>query len=144
MLAFILLDGTLELGIPLIDQQHRDLAELINELILLAREGEADLDAALPPLQALYEQTRAHFRAEETLMATVGYAQLPTHRTEHQLLLAELRTFVRQIEERQATLDHKAAHALKDWLVVHVVVDDRAFAAAYHDSAIPRQDVTPD
>lgn len=133
MSAFIIWGDALELGIPSVDEQHRELVDLLNRLAALSSSdiGAEAHDDMLELLGHLYQHTVVHFRHEEELMETIDYLDLAAHRDEHHMLLAELRSFVHQIENGDSILDAKSIHALRDWLMVHITSSDRPFAAAY-------------
>ena len=131
MSAFIVWGETLELGIPSVDEQNRELADLLNRLATVSAPGAGIHDDQLELLGDVYQHTQVHFRHEEELMEEIGFADLPTHRAEHQLLLAELKSFVHQVESGDAATDAKSINSLKDWLLVHIASSDRPFATAY-------------
>ena len=69
-------------GVDELDQHHRHLAELINQL---AEHGADDLRSAamVDILSALIGYAEYHFRKEEELMASTDYYDLEYHRQEH-------------------------------------------------------------
>jgi hemerythrin len=127
---------TLEVGF--MDEDHRQLAALLNRL---ARdygpvEGRGDCPPrrpAAPPLaealEDLSRHARAHFLREEAVMRTDGYPWLDRHKGEHDLLLAELSFLVRELHasgvERVAG---GVLETLKDWLLGHILEQDRDLA----------------
>jgi hemerythrin-like metal-binding protein len=132
-----------ELGVGFMDEDHRALAALLDALARRygVRDGLADgrpvpgdppgaQSSLLADLAALADHTRAHFEREEEAMQREGFPDLPDHKSEHDLLLAELTVLMREIESaadqciRADTLD-----SLKDWLLGHVLEMDRELAA---------------
>lgn len=144
MSAFIVWSETLELGIPSIDEQHRELVDLLSRLATVSAPGTGgDIhDDQLELLGHIYQHTRVHFRHEEELMEEVGFADLPTHRAEHQMLLAELRSFVHQVESGNTVIDAKSISSLRDWLLVHIASSDRPFANVYLEAMALEEEVT--
>ena len=144
MSLLILWGDALKLGIPSVDEQHRELVELLNRLAALSSSevGAEARDDMLELLGHIYQHTVVHFLHEEELMAAIDYPDLAAHRDEHHMLLAELRSFVHQIENGDTVLDAKSIHALRDWLVVHISSSDRPFAAAYIQAKAPEESVT--
>lgn len=143
MSLLILWGDALKLGIPSVDEQHRELVELLNRLAALSGSdvGAEARDDMLELLGHIYQHTVVHFRHEEELMAAINYLDLAAHRDEHHMLLAELRSFVHQIENGDTVLDAKSIHALRDWLVVHISSSDRPFAADYNQAKEPEENV---
>ncbi len=114
------------LGIPEIDEQHKVLFELINELWdALAKRS--PIQSQLLVIEGLEHYTTAHFAAEETLMRVIKYPKFDTHKQTHD-------KFVRRIAEEKARLlagnglSLDVLYFLKDWLVNHILVDDQDYA----------------
>ena len=79
-----------ESGIGLIDEEHRHLIELGNELLnrALAHESPA---AILPVLDRLIEDIRTHFADEEGLLAEADYPDIAEHQEIHARLIEDAR-----------------------------------------------------
>ena len=147
----------LRLGVQEVDEQHDALADVLNRLARHVREpvslfvprktlperlsfkdcrgangggpcDESTFEVTKTVLDELTHLTETHFADEESLMAQAGYPGLADHRLEHQLLLAELMEFVRDVQAGYASLEICHLLALKDWFVGHVVLADREFA----------------
>lgn len=112
-------------GSPLLDQHHRHLAQLINQLAACAAsEGLSERVADI--LESLISYAEYHFGEEESLMEAAGFPELATHRHEH----------VRFCETTAETC-YKAMHGiirvdelagyLIDWWNGHVLVEDMKF-----------------
>lgn len=127
---------TLEVGF--MDDDHRALAARLNRL---ARDYGAGASLPpypirqpqAPPLQAalaeLARHAREHFQREEDLMRTDGYPGLSDHKSEHDQLLAELSIVARGLRDSgRQWLDAELLDSLKDWLLGHVLEQDRALA----------------
>ena len=71
------------MNIAVLDQQHKQLIETVNELDQALRRGEgnAALDSVL---DKLVEYALVHFAAEESLMQERDFPGLYTHRTQHE------------------------------------------------------------
>jgi diguanylate cyclase (GGDEF)-like protein/hemerythrin-like metal-binding protein/PAS domain S-box-containing protein len=113
------------LGIPLIDEQHRRLVDLVNRLGERLRD-DAGPAAVANAMQELLDHTALHFRTEEELMRAHGTANAERHRQEHRVLLADLRSLASGIETTSVML---ALQHLKAWLVRHIDSLDRELAA---------------
>lgn len=126
----------LALGVPELDEQHRQLAVLINRIAEASGVADAGPEAAADPavaalLEKLYRETRRHFEQEEALMAAVDYPGAAEHRREHVMLLGELKSWSLQVRRRNTPVRERDLAELRDWLVGHVVGPDREFARAY-------------
>jgi hemerythrin len=123
------------LGVDFMDWDHRCLVALFNRCV---RDLEAwrsrgaptpGFSRPLATLDALGALTRAHFRREEAVMREAGYPSLVPHKSEHDMLLAEYTVMLREIRAAGPDgLDFAAFAALKQWLIGHLLGDDRTLA----------------
>jgi hemerythrin len=113
-----------EVGIEVIDGQHRHLLDLINRLQDALGCG-TDLGDLVASLKELVRYTEHHFATEERLMDEVG-ASAERHRGEHQRLLEGLMRFTARLD---ATSVSESSHFLQDWLFRHIDEVDRPFGA---------------
>ena len=117
-----------ETGDPVIDEQHRNLVEIVNKFEAASRKGKARriLDEIL---RDLVGYTQEHFTAEEAIMAEAGYDKLKLHKAQHRQLLQKVERF--QFEFRSGKrVSAKMHDFLQYWLMNHIRIDDMAFAAA--------------
>jgi hemerythrin len=113
-----------EVGIEVIDGQHRHLLELINRLQQELDSG-SDLELLVESLRELVRYTEHHFATEERLMDEVA-ASAERHRGEHQRLLESLMRFTVKLDSESVS---KSSHFLQDWLFGHIDEVDRPFGA---------------
>ena len=113
-----------EVGIEVIDGQHRHLLELINRLQQELDTGN-DLELLVESLRELVRYTEHHFATEERLMDEVG-ASAERHRGEHRRLLESLMRFTVKLDSKTVS---ESSHFLQDWLFRHIDEVDRPFGA---------------
>jgi hemerythrin len=125
------------LGIQLLDEQHRLLADCLNRLARQCSCTEAgdpgdreEVRRRLGKLlDELYSTAKQHFKKEEALMLEQDYPGYASHLREHVMLLAELKsTFISQFEQGCCQMDPAVFKALRSWFIVHVIRSDREFA----------------
>ena len=107
-----------------VDEQHRHLIDLLNQLTSTLREAPDTLDIALA-LQNLGRETSQHFSHEEQVMANISYDRLELHRQKHQALLAEFseRSTALVEQARLGEIEDLIAY-LKFWLLHHLMSED--------------------
>ena len=140
------------LGVELIDRQHHQLAVLLNSMaeLYLNSKGETDAEqrAGLlkEQLKMLCEKTREHFNDEEGLMLEAGYPDHPEHAREHRMLIAELRYYLRDIEEERENINKSVLISLKTWYISHIIKSDKEFVdflqAQSQNKTIPAQAIS--
>ncbi|HEB50248.1 MAG TPA: bacteriohemerythrin [Desulfobulbus sp.] len=115
-------------GIDQIDQEHKKLVELINEVFIVVRDkGHAEtLNSAV---DTLVEYTGYHFAAEEKAMEEARYPDLDKHREEHQRLEKEVVGFQQRLAVEGDAIRTEFYHFLRDWLIHHIVECDMLYSA---------------
>lgn len=119
----------LSIGIPLIDNQHKMLVHLINQLAngINNKEHKADIDAIYTQLQ---DYTNYHFTTEETYFFRLNTADTTKHALQHKNFIKQLSQFKNNHQE----VTHSSTELLQflsDWLVHHIQIEDKKFAQDY-------------
>ena len=101
-----------------LDEQHRRIAEQVNEINdrIKAREDSKDIVAGFTEL---IEFTKDHFETEERLMKKSDYPDLKKHRKEHKELVNLLRDVRKQFKREAESLGDFDYDVAKDWLAIH-------------------------
>lgn len=116
-----------ELGIEVIDFQHQRIVHYINQLygIPSSDQGQAEVYEVL---SHLVDYTLSHFAFEETLLEDVAYTELPQHQQLHQNF-SRLVDDIRGRFQRGEAVSNQLAGLLQDWLISHIMTEDRKYAA---------------
>ncbi|MCF6150043.1 MAG: hemerythrin family protein [Candidatus Kuenenia sp.] len=114
-----------ELGISIIDEQHRGIVATINAFYYFINRGNG-LNALRPTLNMLSQYTSIHFRTEETLMKETGYKGIE----EHILLHEKLKQNTIEIAREATTYKEPeiALKFLKSWWLGHINGKDKLYA----------------
>lgn len=116
----------LSVGIEEIDNQHKILVDLLNDLHRAIVEHHGS-EAAHRILAELLEYTRIHFAVEESLMRIMGYPDYEEHKHHHELLLNEVRLLGRKLAEGKKSVNFELLHFLKMWLTKHIMEEDMQY-----------------
>jgi hemerythrin len=127
----------LSVSIQEVDEQHKGLIRLINQLHLVVSETQGE-DTAREILDQLVESTRTHFLLEESLMRLTHYTGFETHKNQHETLMDEMRALLEQLDNGSATINVELLHFLKIWLTEHIERCDRHFSAHFAKSGLNR------
>lgn len=127
-------DESLSVGIATIDEHHRYLFDLTNDLIdvVANRLGVRELGRVLT---ALGQYASIHFSAEERMMEHHGYERLAVQREQHQLFLLRMQEFNQELHENPLVAQHEILLFLKNWLVVHIRDEDSQLSALIWQNA---------
>jgi methyl-accepting chemotaxis protein len=117
---------TLSVGLDCIDDQHKVLVDLINELYQQMNAGAAEA-ATGRILTKLVDYTKTHFTFEEDLFARHGYDGMDGHVKTHNKLVAQLVDFQNQFKTGKKDISIELMEFLKDWLVDHIKKADTKY-----------------
>lgn len=111
-----------------VDAQHRGLFDAVNAFQQAVAQGQV-ADAVARTLDFLKDYGELHFRDEEAMLAEHGYPGLEQHRRQHRQFLDQIASFRGQLLEGGSGLGHSMSQFLGSWLVNHIMVSDKAYAA---------------
>ncbi|MCK5387613.1 MAG: hemerythrin family protein [Gammaproteobacteria bacterium] len=122
------------LGIEIIDRQHRQLAVMFNKIaeLYLNNDGQTDSEQRSnqlhEQLNIFFDKVCEHFNDEEDLMLKANYPGHTEHAREHLMLRAELKQYIRHIEEGLDHINIGTLNSLKVWFISHIISSDKEFA----------------
>ena len=116
-------DARYEVGIAVIDGQHREMVDIANRLLAGLGAGAAR-DELVEALRELVRATEHNVATEERLMQEHGLAPAH-HAAEHRRLVEAIRRFDLRLDPGGI---EASARWLTDWLLGHIDEDDRPFA----------------
>lgn len=120
-------DTSMDTGIELIDNDHKKLLGLINQLQTATR-YQIDDTLIESTLNELIDYTRYHFDREEQLMRINHYPGYEAHKELHKLMINKVAQFVEGYKtDKVHTIDETLAF-LKSWLVNHIKGKDKDYA----------------
>lgn len=126
-------DASLNLGVKQIDDQHKRLIQLANNIIAAVHSGEAQ-DVMDSFFNELREYTVFHFRDEERFMEEVGYPERGRHHAMHNALKQRVKHFQRDLYEQKNISCEDVLQFMKGWLVDHILGQDMKIAKHIEDS----------
>jgi hemerythrin-like metal-binding protein len=127
--------GKLEIGIDQIDEQHKELVKMVNELHR-AMKMKMGAKEAGQILTRLADYTVYHFANEETLFEQHQYPDRVAHKEYHDRLVAQVIEFKQEFEAGKAALSMDLMQFLTDWLRDHIMKTDRAYAPFFKEKGV--------
>lgn len=131
MNAFIPWNDHMLTGIAIVDAQHKDLVDLINELApILAQGGREGVHDIIPIKQRLMDHAATHFRTEEDLMAELGVDSrvLDQHRQTHAEFVEKANAMALEFIAGGEGTGVQLLSFLASWLVFHILGENQAMA----------------
>lgn len=113
-------------GVQAIDEQHKDLVELLNKLHRAVKEKRG-MQVTVEILDGLIQYTAKHFAFEEELMKKTGYPGQHEHLDAHSKLVNQVLELRKKLDLNKVTITFEVLQFLSDWLNKHICGSDREF-----------------
>jgi len=119
-------------GVKLIDNQHRELANLTNKLYhaCLSKDGE---EVFKETMSSMVDYVRFHFSAELELLERINYPGLLEHKEEHKALTKNILAAVKDYTDGKKFVPNIFVRTLRDWILGHIAVSDKLYATYIAD-----------
>lgn len=129
---YIRWDPKFEIGIPVIDEQHKKLVELCNrfyqELLQNKAEGNPPWDQSLrSALHECVDYVKTHFKNEETLMTACSYPNFAEHKKMHDMFIKNILETTNGFQEATIGVAFKFVKFLYDWILSHIAHEDKLY-----------------
>ncbi|MDR2101980.1 MAG: bacteriohemerythrin [Treponema sp.] len=117
------------LGIPLIDEQHKKLVEMTNELYRgCLRGGDEARDYFMKTVRGTVDYVKYHFAAEEKILENIKYPGFTEHKREHEGFVKQVVDEVKNFQEGKKFVPNLFVRYLRDWILTHIAVQDKQYA----------------
>lgn len=127
-------DNSLSVGVAEIDDQHRQLIDMIN--MLHESTDPADRHRIVAVFQGLIEYASRHFSTEEGLMRQADYDGLQPHIAVHQAFVRTVSNYYEAFNEGSDEAAGELAAFMRDWLRDHVKKVDMQYREAFKEKGI--------
>ncbi|MFZ5799128.1 MAG: hemerythrin [Desulfobulbus sp.] len=134
-MALIQWNDSLSVNIAEIDQQHRKLISLINDLNEAMSKGQGRTVVG-KIIQGLTEYTKSHFALEERYFVAFNYPETSRHKKEHAEFIAKVSEFRDEYEKGRLALSIDVMNYLSDWLRHHIKGVDKKYSAFFNERGL--------
>ena len=132
---------TYSVGVKIIDDQHRGLLNLLNDLFNHVV-GDADEERAYfkKVIQQAVDYVRVHFSTEEKIMSGTNFPGYPEHKKAHDVFVLTVVEKVRDYETGRKLTLIEFTKFLKDWILTHIAIMDKQYFAYFKEIATRKAD----
>ncbi len=134
-MEFFTWNENFSVGINTIDEQHKKLVSLINELATAMSEGKGR-DKIDSLLTELADYTVYHFSEEEKLMANYEYPGLEEHKKIHSAFVEKVSDFKKKYENGSLLISIEVFQFLQDWLKEHILGTDKQYSPFLREKGV--------
>lgn len=117
------------IGVDVIDKEHKRLFKIINKLLAFGEEEKKSQWACQEGIKYFKEHAMKHFEDEEKYMQSINYKELETHRHIHNDFRKKILPVLEEELERTNYAPDAVDHFLgvcTGWLIGHTLTEDRA------------------
>lgn len=133
-MALIEWSNNLSVSVGAMDDQHKKLIKLINDLHEAMKAGKGK-DAMSKTLVELINYTKTHFADEEKYMTQFKYPDLDKQKAAHAAFIKKVMDTQKAMNEGQnVTID--VMNFLKSWLTEHIAGMDKKYGPVFNQNGI--------
>ena len=115
-------------GIKLIDDQHKGLVDLVNDMFRHATGNEAqERDYFNKVIQEAVKYVKVHFSNEEKIMLATKFAGYAEHKKAHDSFVLAVVDNIRDYESGKRHTLSSFTRFLRDWILSHVALMDKQY-----------------
>jgi len=133
-MAFIEWNDDYRITFAELDEQHRQLFDLINKMYeaMMAGRSERTMTTVVHEmatmadvLEELMDYTSYHFLTEENYMVEYAYPEYDVQRTAHGQFIERVEAFQRDFDNGRAVHSMEIVEFIRDWWLSHILVLDK-------------------
>ncbi len=134
---FITWSPELSVGIGFIDDQHKILVKLMNDL---ASHTEADMENerlySKSVIKELLDYVKVHFITEEELMLQTDFQGYDEHKSEHENFVLKVVDLVKDFNNNKSLAMETLTAFLKKWILHHIAGTDKKYSGYFKEHGI--------
>jgi hemerythrin len=127
---------TFSVGVKLIDDQHKGLLNLVNDLFNHAIGDEAAERAYFQKvIQQAVQYVKVHFATEEKIMLHTNFPGYAEHKKAHDAFVLTVVDNIRDFEAGKKFTLSGFTKFLKEWVLTHIAIMDKQYFAYFRQIA---------
>jgi len=128
-------------GIKLIDEQHKGLVDLVNEMYNHATGNTIqERDYFSRVIQETVSYVKTHFATEEKIMIATKFAGFAEHKKEHDTFILAVVENIRDFESGKRLTLSTFSRFLKEWILSHIALMDKQYFEYFKKIATRKED----
>jgi hemerythrin len=132
---------SLSSGVKIIDEQHKALLDLTNDLFNHCLGDEkAEKEYFKSVIMEAVEYTKNHFKTEEKMMIATKFEGYSKHKREHDQFILTVVDLVKKFNETQKISLIQFTRYLKDWILTHIANTDKLYFDYFKKIATRKSD----
>lgn len=128
-------DESYDVKVERFNDQHKHLFQIVKDLYV-AMENKDDRLALAQIINNLIRYSREHFTEEEVALLNTQYPNYEKHRKQHKAFIDKIEQFAADYNSGQHLLHFDILLFLKNWVLQHILVADKAFGEHLNSNGI--------
>jgi len=134
-MAIIEWNDRISVNVAEIDNQHKKLIDLINELDIAMKSRKAN-DVIEKILSGLADYAKTHFQTEENYFARLKYPDTQAHKNEHTAFIKKVTAFKKDFDAGKSLVSVEVLNFLSQWLWNHIKGSDKKYSAFFNEKGV--------
>jgi len=129
-------------GIKIIDEQHKKLISIINDLAIAIDKKEEN-EILFEVVDRLIDYTQYHFKTEEDFFDQFDFEESSVHKSEHKYFIEHFKAIqkglVKDAKKRDTSiikLSEDILLYLVDWFILHITGSDRQYIDLFKQNGL--------
>ena len=133
--------STFSVGVKMIDEQHKGLLSLVNDMFNHVVGNEAEERAYFKNIiHKMVQYTKIHFATEEKIMAATKFSGYAEHKRAHDRFVLTVVNYVRDFEAGRKFSLAIFTKFLKEWILTHIAIMDKGYFEYFRKIASRKAD----
>ncbi len=128
-MPFIVWDDLYYIGIPAIDEQHKQIVSIANRMLEALIQQKATREVPFI-LKEMISYADTHFKTEEEYMEKAGFPGIEDHKEMHQEFREKVVRFQQKLDANDPSLTAELTIFLTTWVTEHFSVIDHQYVPA--------------
>ncbi len=129
-------DDEYSVNIPVLDEQHRKLIEIINKASMVVEISSNSLKSVLEILDEMTEYALKHFKEEEHYMEKFHFTGYQAHKNEHINFINIVLDYKNRAVYGDYQIASKTLEYLVQWYVNHIQVTDKEYIDFFKENGL--------
>jgi len=136
--------STYSVGIKIIDEQHKKLLDLVNDMFNHVVGNEAAERAYFKKIiRQAVEYIKVHFSTEEKILIATKFPGYAEHKKSHDTFILAVVDNIRAFDSGKKMNLCYFTHFLKDWVLTHIAIMDKEYFDFLKKNALRKKDAKP-
>jgi hemerythrin len=116
-------------GIKLIDDQHKELLNLVNDMYNHVNNDDEEAERAYfhGVIRQVVDYVKIHFATEEKIMRGTKFQGYARHKIVHDSFILSVVDIIQQFDEGKRLPLISFTHFIKEWILTHIAIMDKQY-----------------